>query len=203
MNAVLCTGSIATWLNPLARSRVLSAHSLKKIIFLTESTHLKRKFCEKILRLNKTCRHFGPPFAFVSSQPDRIRDVWWHKFRNLYQFGLSHLFLPSQDLFRSSKMPERCIAARCSNVKDLDRSTSMDKIPFFGDVCRIKKKRRKKWVDFVLERRKMWVLGEDVLVVFRTLCSRWLSKAIKHRSELKTRFKTRWNWGLCFPINTR
>ena len=42
----------------------------------------------------------------------------------------------------------------------------MHKIPFFGDVCRIKKKRRKKWVDFVLERRKMWVLGEDVLVVF-------------------------------------
>ena len=42
----------------------------------------------------------------------------------------------------------------------------MHKIPFFGDMCRIKKKRRKKWVDFVLERRKMWVLGKT-----SSLCS--------------------------------
>ena len=48
----------------------------------------------------------------------------------------------------------------------------MHKIPFFGDVCRIKKKRRKKWVDFVLEREEDVGAGEDVLVVFRTLCSR-------------------------------
>ena len=40
----------------------------------------------------------------------------------------------------------------------------MHKIPFFGDVCPIKKKRRKKWVDFVLERRKMWVLGKTSLL---------------------------------------
>ena len=51
-------------------------------------------------------------------------------------------------------MPERCVAARCSNVKDPDRNISMHKMPFFGDVCPIKRKRRKKWVDFVLERRK-------------------------------------------------
>ena len=57
-------------------------------------------------------------------------------------------------------MPERCVAARCGNVKDPARNISMHKIPFFGDVCPIKKKRQKKWVDFVLERRTMWVPGK-------------------------------------------
>ena len=162
---------------------------------------VRKRFCDwtkhDFFKIFEICRHFGPPFALIYSQPDRICDVWWHNFKNLYQFGLSHLF-PSRDLFRSSKMPERCIAARCGNVKDPDRSRSMHKIPFFGDVCPSKKKRWKKWVDFVLERRKMWVLGKTSLC-----CSRRLSKAVKHRSELKARFKTRWNWGLCFPINTR
>ena len=69
-------------------------------------------------------------------------------------------------LVRSSKMPERCVAARCSNVKDPDRNMSMHRIPFFGDECPIKKKRRKRWVDFVLEMRKMWVLGKT-----SSLCS--------------------------------
>ena len=69
-------------------------------------------------------------------------------------------------------MPERCIAARCGNVKDPARSTSMHKIPFFGDVCPIKKKRRKKWVDFCVGEEEDVGAGEDVLVVFRTHCSR-------------------------------
>ena len=36
-------------------------------------------------------------------------------------------------------MPERCVAARCGNVKDPDRNISMHKIPFFGGV-RLKRK---------------------------------------------------------------
>ena len=67
----------------------------------------------------------------------------------------------------------------------------MHKIPFFGDVCPIKKKRRKKWVDFCVGEEEDVGAGEDLLVVFRTLCSRRLSKAVKHRSKLKERFKTR------------
>ena len=65
-------------------------------------------------------------------------------------------------------MPERCVAARCSNVKDPDRNMSMHRIPFFGDECPIKKKKRKRWVDFVLEMRKMWVLGKKA----SSLCSK-------------------------------
>ena len=63
-------------------------------------------------------------------------------------------------------MPERCVAARCGNTKDRDRNISMHKIPFFGDVCPIKNKRSKKWVNFVLERGKMWVPGKT-----SSLCS--------------------------------
>ena len=86
-------------------------------------------------------------------------------------------------------MPERCVAARCGNVKDPDRNISMHKIPFFGDVCPIKKKRRKKWVDFVLERRKMWVPGKT-----SSLCSvhfapddfqRPLNKEVNLKRDLK------------------
>ena len=64
-------------------------------------------------------------------------------------------------------MPERCVAARCSNVADPKKHISMHKIPFFGENCPIKQKRRKRWIDFVLERRKMWVPGKT-----SSLCSK-------------------------------
>ena len=48
----------------------------------------------------------------------------------------------------------------------------MHKIPFFGDVCPIKKKRRKKWVDFCVGEEEDVGAGEDLLVVFRALSSR-------------------------------
>ena len=64
-------------------------------------------------------------------------------------------------------MPERCVAAHCSNVADPKKHISMHKIPFFGEKCPIKQKRRKRWIDFVLERRKMWVPGKT-----SSLCSK-------------------------------
>ena len=67
-------------------------------------------------------------------------------------------------LVRSSKMPERCVAACCSNVKDPDRNISMHRIPFFGDECPIKKKRRKKCRLRVREEEDVGA-REDLLVV--------------------------------------
>ena len=58
------------------------------------------------------------------------------------------------------KMPERC------NVADPEKHISMHKSSFFGEKCPIKQKRRKRWIDFVLERRKMWVPGK-----MSSLCS--------------------------------
>ena len=43
-------------------------------------------------------------------------------------------------------MPERCVAARCGNIKDEANGISLHRIPFFGTTLR----RRKKWIDFML-----------------------------------------------------
>ena len=65
----------------------------------------------------------------------------------------------------------------------------MHKIPFFGDVCPIKKV--KEVGQLRVGEEEDVGAREDLLDVFQTLCSRQLSKAIKHRSELKARFKKR------------
>ena len=78
------------------------------------------------------------------------------------------------------KMPERCVAPRCSNVADREKHISMHKIPFFGEKCPIKQKSRKRWIDFVLERRKMWVPGKMSSFVLRALYCGRFSKAVEH-----------------------
>ena len=63
-------------------------------------------------------------------------------------------------------MLERCILALCNNVTDPENNTSLHQIPFFSETCPIKKRRQNRWVNFVLERRKNWVLG-----ITSSLCS--------------------------------
>ena len=57
-------------------------------------------------------------------------------------------------------MPERCVAARCSNVSNPKKGISMHKIPFFGSTNPTAQRRRKRWVDFVLSKRKDWTPGK-------------------------------------------
>ena len=64
------------------------------------------------------------------------------------------------------KMPERCIAARCSNVSNPKKGIGMHKIPFFGSTNPTAQRRRKRWVDFVLSKRKDWTPGKT-----SSLCS--------------------------------
>ena len=45
-------------------------------------------------------------------------------------------------------------------VADPKKNISMHKIPFFGKERPIRTKRRKRWFNFVLERRKIWVPGK-------------------------------------------
>ena len=51
---------------------------------------------------------------------------------------------------------ERCVAARCINVAVSaysNKNNSMHiKIPLFGEESPITRKRRKRWINFVLER---------------------------------------------------
>ena len=85
-------------------------------------------------------------------------------------------------------MPERCVAARCDNVNDPAKNISLHRIPFFGETCPIKKRRRNRWVNFVLERRKNWVPGKTsslCSVHFRDEFTRPLLEDVKMKKELK------------------
>ena len=64
------------------------------------------------------------------------------------------------------KMPERCVAARSSNVSNPKKGISMHKIPFFGSTNPTAQRRRKRWVGFVLSKRKDWTPGKT-----SSLCS--------------------------------
>lgn len=64
-------------------------------------------------------------------------------------------------------MPDRCVAANCSNVADPSRRIFVHTIPFFGDSHPEAIKRRKKWVDFVKMKRAKWEPTK-----YSTLCSK-------------------------------
>ena len=53
-------------------------------------------------------------------------------------------------------MPTICVAAGCSNQKDEAKGISLHVIPFFEDDRPEAKRRRKKWVDFVKQKRAKW-----------------------------------------------
>lgn len=56
----------------------------------------------------------------------------------------------------AAKMPTRCVAGGCSNTPDLEKGIALHSIPYFGDDRPQAKKRRKKWVDFVKQKRAKW-----------------------------------------------
>ena len=51
-------------------------------------------------------------------------------------------------------MPERRVAAQSNNTADPEKGTSLHGIPFLNSENAVAQKRRKKWIDFVLARRK-------------------------------------------------
>ena len=53
-------------------------------------------------------------------------------------------------------MPTRCVSGGCSNTPDFENGIALDTIPYFGDDRPQAKKRRKKWVDFVKQKRAKW-----------------------------------------------
>ena len=63
-------------------------------------------------------------------------------------------------------MPERCVAARCDNIADPTKGISMHRIPFLNSENPVAQRRRKKWIDFVLAKRKNWKPGKT-----SSLCS--------------------------------
>ena len=78
-------------------------------------------------------------------------------------------------------MPERCVAARCNNTADPEKGISIHRIPFFNSENAAAQKRRKKWIDFVLARRKNWKPGRT-----SSLCSiHFKEDDFQHRMDSK------------------
>ena len=81
--------------------------------------------------------------ALVSSRFDRSCDVC----SGTRTSGVlsSHLKTSRFLRSRSTKLPERCVAARCVNVKDPKKGISLHRIPFYEETSEIKRKWCKKW----------------------------------------------------------
>ena len=61
-------------------------------------------------------------------------------------------------------MPERCVVAGCSNIKDGENGISLHRIPFFNDECKEAKRRRRKWIKFVNRRSAKWLPSRSSVV---------------------------------------
>ncbi len=53
-------------------------------------------------------------------------------------------------------MPNRCVAANCSNFPDVKQGIVLHAIPFYGSENPIAKKRRRQWINFVKSKRAHW-----------------------------------------------
>ena len=53
-------------------------------------------------------------------------------------------------------MPDRCVVYGCNNKADPENGNGRQEVPFFGDDSKECRRRRKKWIDFVLRRRAHW-----------------------------------------------
>ena len=53
-------------------------------------------------------------------------------------------------------MPNRCVAGGCSNFADVEKGIVLHGIPFLNDERSEAKKRRRKWVEFVKQKRDKW-----------------------------------------------
>ena len=64
------------------------------------------------------------------------------------------------------EMPTIRVAASCSNQKDKVQGISLHVIPFFEDDHQEAKRQRKKWVDFVKQKRAKWQPSKCSVICF-------------------------------------
>lgn len=61
-------------------------------------------------------------------------------------------------------MPERCVIANCSNVKDTAKGISLHRIPFYEDERPLAKHRRRQWIAFVRGKRAKWEASKSSVI---------------------------------------
>ena len=74
--------------------------------------------------------------------------------------------------FRAKEMPTICVATGCSNQNDHAQGISLHVIPVFVGHRRQAKRRRKKWIDFVKQKRaisRREICGRAVAFLFNRM----------------------------------
>ena len=87
-------------------------------------------------------------------------------------------------------MPARCLAGGCFAFPDVEKGIILHAIPFYNDDRPEARKRKKKWVDFVKQKRSM---GADQKLFLQTLplpTRRVISPSPQDLKEM--------NWALMF-----
>ena len=94
----------------------------------------------------------------------------------------------SSDRWKRSKMPERRVVARCNNTANPAIGISMHRIPFLYSENPIAQRRRQKWIDFVLAKRKNWEPEK------RLHCARYTSKWEIFSFVWTNKWNDHWIW---------
>ena len=66
-----------------------------------------------------------------------------------------------------NRIPSRCVVYGCLNYPDAKNQIALHPIPFYGDQRPEAAKRRKRWVDFVKQKRAKWELLKQSRVCSR------------------------------------
>ena len=73
-------------------------------------------------------------------------------------------YFAENELVRAETMPEKCVVFGCSNVRNKEKGIKLHPIPFYGKSDPEKKRRRKKWVNFVKLKHAYWEPAEHSAV---------------------------------------
>ena len=67
-------------------------------------------------------------------------------------------------------MPDRCVVAGCNNTRSVEECIFLHVLPLYGDDRKEAKRRRKRWLDFVEQKRAQVdsVTADDL--IYATLC---------------------------------
>jgi len=106
-------------------------------------------------------RHFGSRPCF---QESRVWWLLWCHFENMTicisrPLRTAYLFMFGRLDRYWSQIAEICridVIVRCSNVRSSENGIALHTIPFYGNEHLEAKKRRKRWIDFVRQKRAGW-----------------------------------------------
>ena len=130
------------------------------------------------------CRHFGPPFTLVSSRQDTICEVT----SGTCICSACHISSSQAEIYLDRR---KCLRDALQRVVATKRTQIRiyQCIKFHFSVMCVRLKRWNKWVNFVLERRKMWVPGKTSSLCCKHFAPDDFQRPLNTEVNLKRDFK--------------